>query len=102
MRFLRQSLVGLFLTAVTLGLLLYAGQMIRGAIDARLSAELPDLPDRERVFAVGVTTAEPGREIPVLEAYGEIRARRMLELRAAASGRSSGDFADIVELRAET
>ena len=87
MRFLRQSLMGLFLAAVTLGLLAYAAQMIRGAVETRLAAAAPELPNRERVFAVGVTTAEPGREIPVLEAYGEIRARRTLELRAAASGR---------------
>ncbi len=87
MRFLRHSLMGLFLAAVTLGLLAYAGQMVRGAVQDRLAAERPDLPARERVFAVGVMTAEPGLQIPVLEAYGEIRARRTLELRAAASGR---------------
>lgn len=87
MRFLRQSMMGLFLAAVTLGLLAYAAQIVRGAIEVRLSAEKPELPDRERVFAVGVVTAEPGREVPLLEAYGEIRARRSLELRAAASGR---------------
>ena len=32
MRFLRQSMIGLFLAAVTLGLLVYAGTLISGAV----------------------------------------------------------------------
>ncbi len=87
MRFVRQSLMGLFLAAVTLGLLLYAAQMIRGAVETRMAQERTAPPASERIFAVGVQTAIPGAEVPVLEAYGEIRARRTLELRAAASGR---------------
>jgi RND family efflux transporter MFP subunit len=87
MRFLRQSLMGLFLAALSLGLLVFAALMIRDAVEARLAADQPDLPAEERVFAVGVTTAESGQETPILVAYGEIRARRTLELRAAAPGR---------------
>jgi len=87
MRFLRQSLTGLFLASLTLGLLVHAAQMIRGAVEARMAEERTAPPARERIFAVGVQRAEAGREIPILEAYGEIRARRTLELRAAASGR---------------
>lgn len=86
MRFLRQSLMGLFLAALSLGLLAYAAQMIREAVQVRLDAAQTETRDSERVFAVGVTTVAPGREIPHLDAYGEIRARRTLELRAAASG----------------
>ena len=37
MRFLRQSMIGLFLASLALGLLVYAGQMISGAIHERLS-----------------------------------------------------------------
>ena len=37
MRFLRQSLTGLFLVSVTLGLMTYAGAMIYTEVEARLS-----------------------------------------------------------------
>ncbi|MEP4196658.1 MAG: HlyD family efflux transporter periplasmic adaptor subunit [Aliishimia sp.] len=87
MRFLRQSLMGLFLAALALGMLAYAGDMVRGAILASLEDDRPGPPKRERVFAVGVVTATLGREVPVLQAFGEIRAERTLELRAAAAGR---------------
>ncbi|WP_299614341.1 HlyD family efflux transporter periplasmic adaptor subunit [uncultured Tateyamaria sp.] len=87
MRFLRQSLIGLVLAALSLGLLAYAGQIVGGALQARLASESKAPPARERVFAVGVVRAEPGTETPVLEAFGEIESRRTLELRAAASGR---------------
>ncbi|THH34389.1 HlyD family efflux transporter periplasmic adaptor subunit [Aliishimia ponticola] len=87
MRFLRQSVMGLFLAAMTLGLLGYAANMVRGAVLARMASEDRAPAQRERVFAVAVQTAVPGRETPVLEAFGEVRAKRTLELRAAASGR---------------
>lgn len=87
MRFLRQSLIGLVLAALSLGLLAYAGQIVGGAVQARLASESKAPPARERVFAVGVVRAEPGTETPVLEAFGEIESRRTLELRAAVTGR---------------
>lgn len=87
MRFLRQSLIGLVLAALSLGLLAYAGQLVGGAVQERLARETKAPPARERVFAVGVVRAEPGTETPVLESFGEIESRRRLELRAAASGR---------------
>lgn len=37
MRFLRQSMIGLFLTAVTLGLLVWAVQMVGGAVQTRMA-----------------------------------------------------------------
>lgn len=86
MRFLRHSLTGLFLLAITLGLLVYAGAMVRDAIEARLSEE-PRMPRaRERVFAVNVVVAEPETITPTLTAFGEIRSRRTLEIRASATG----------------
>ncbi|WP_306131486.1 efflux RND transporter periplasmic adaptor subunit [Roseivivax marinus] len=87
MRFLRRSLTGLFLFAMTLGLLAYAGLLVRDAVQARLSDE-PRMPEREeRVYSVNVVTAEAETLRPVLTAYGEIRSRRELEIRAGASGR---------------
>jgi membrane fusion protein, multidrug efflux system len=37
MRFLRQSLIGVFLLSVTLGLLALAGQLVYGALETRLA-----------------------------------------------------------------
>ena len=87
MGFLRQSVVGLFLLSLTLGLLVYAGSLIQDAVSTRLAQE-PRVPEaRERVFAVNVIEARPETVAPVLTAFGEVRSRRTLELRAAASGR---------------
>jgi RND family efflux transporter MFP subunit len=104
MRFLRQSLMGLFLAAMALGLMAYAAQMVRGAIEARVANETPQAPARERVFAVRVQTAEVGTHVPVLEAFGEIRAQRTLELRTAAGGRVveiSPSFVEGGDIKAE-
>ena len=87
MRFLRQSLIGVFLAAVTLGLLAYAGLLIGGAVQDRMSRDTKAPTPRERVFAVNVVTAEPGTQTPVLQAFGEVQSRRTLELRAASGGR---------------
>ena len=87
MRFLRQSLTGLFLAAVTLALLIYAGQMIGTAIQVRLADAPPPEAARERVFAVSVVTATSETITPELPAFGEVQSRRTLELRAAVGGR---------------
>ncbi len=87
MRFLRQSLTGLFLASLTLGLLVYAVALVRDAVEVRMADE-PRVPqDRERVFAVNVVRAEEGSVVPVLTAFGQIQSSRTLELRAAATGR---------------
>ncbi|MFL4470260.1 efflux RND transporter periplasmic adaptor subunit [Tateyamaria armeniaca] len=87
MRFLRKSLMGLVLAGISLGLLAYAAQLVGSAVQERMARETTAPPARERVFAVGVTRAEPGTETPVLETFGEVESRRRLELRAAATGR---------------
>ncbi|MGV6850190.1 MAG: efflux RND transporter periplasmic adaptor subunit [Marinibacterium sp.] len=87
MKFLRQSLVGLFLASLTLGLLVYAGQMVMGAVRAKMAEESHTPTPRERIFAVNVVTATPGTVTPVLQAFGQVQSRRTLELRAPASGR---------------
>ncbi|MEC3862730.1 HlyD family efflux transporter periplasmic adaptor subunit [Mesobacterium sp. TK19101] len=86
MRFLRQSLTGLFLLSLTLGLLVYAGVMVRDAVEARMAQE-PRVPQvRERVFAVNVVPATFETITPVLTAFGEVQSSRTLEIRAASSG----------------
>lgn len=86
MRFFRRATVGLFLTALTVGLLAFAGGTIRSAMDVRMAERGGGPPARERVFSAEVITLRPGVETPVLTAFGEIRSRRTLELRAPAEG----------------
>ncbi|WP_108860711.1 efflux RND transporter periplasmic adaptor subunit [Ruegeria sp. Alg231-54] len=97
MRFLRQSLVGVFLTSLTVALLFVAAQMITGAVQDVLTREESAPQARERVFAVSVRSAELETVTPYLEAFGEVQSRRRLELRAALGGRVVGlaeDFED--------
>ncbi|MDX1785522.1 MAG: HlyD family efflux transporter periplasmic adaptor subunit [Roseovarius sp.] len=86
MRFLRQSLTGLFLVSLTLGLLSYAGFMVYTAVAERLAKEPRVAERRERVFAVNVIIATPQQITPELVAFGEVQSRRSLEIRARASG----------------
>ncbi|MCM2561565.1 HlyD family efflux transporter periplasmic adaptor subunit [Lutimaribacter sp. EGI FJ00015] len=86
MRFLRQSLTGLMLLAVTLVVLVYAGVLVRDAVQDRMNASPQVPPQRERVFTVNVQTAVPRSVTPILTAFGEVQSLRTLELRAAASG----------------
>lgn len=86
MRFFRRSLTGLFLLAVTLGLLALAGQTIRSAFEAKLAGGAPPQQARERVFSANVVTAVADDFAPVLTAFGEIRSSRTLELRAPRAG----------------
>ncbi|MEP3441989.1 MAG: HlyD family efflux transporter periplasmic adaptor subunit [Sulfitobacter sp.] len=87
MRFLRQTMMGLFLAAMTLGLLVWAVQIVGGAVQTRLADSPAAPPARERAFAVNVLTAQAGTQTPILDSYGEIASRRTLELRAAIGGR---------------
>ncbi|MBM1814199.1 efflux RND transporter periplasmic adaptor subunit [Pseudosulfitobacter pseudonitzschiae] len=96
MRFLRQSLIGLVLTALTLVLLLYAGNLVRGAVQERMSRVTKAPPARERTFAVTLVRAEAGDVVPELDTFGEVQSRRTLELRAAVAGRVT-EMADSFE-----
>ncbi|WP_170333203.1 efflux RND transporter periplasmic adaptor subunit [Ruegeria arenilitoris] len=87
MRFLRQSLVGVFLAFLTLALLFVAVQLITGAVQDALNRDSEQPEARERIFAVSVRPAELETVTPYLEAFGEVQSRRRLELRAALGGR---------------
>ena len=91
MRFLTRSLLGLFLGALTMGLLAIAGAELKSAIDIATAPPTPARPVEERSFTTRVQTLLPESVAPVLTAYGEVRSSRRLELRAAAAG-------EIVEL----
>ncbi|HAW46608.1 MAG TPA: efflux transporter periplasmic adaptor subunit, partial [Roseovarius sp.] len=91
MRFLRQGLLGLFILSLTAGLLGYAGQVIRDAVEARMAHETKAPERRERVFAVRTVTPEAETVTPQLAAFGRIESRRTLDIRAQVAG-------EIVEL----
>ena len=86
MQFVRRSLTGLVMLMVSLGLLVASGLLIRDALQSRMDAGPPARPAEERVFAARVITLQPSRVHPVLTAYGEVRARRVLELRMLSGG----------------
>lgn len=87
MRFLRQSMIGLFLAAIALGLIAFAVSTVGSAVVERMNEEPFSPPARERVFTVNVMTAAAEEVRPVLETFGEVQSRRLLELRAAEGGR---------------
>ena len=86
MRFLRQSLTGLFLLSLTVALLIMAGQTVRDAVQDRLSRDAQVPAAQERLFSVNVVTATTATETPVLTAFGQVESRQMLEIRAAVGG----------------
>lgn len=87
MRFLRQSLVGLFLASLTLALLIYAVSMVVSAVQTRMSADRAPPQARERVFAVNLVTARVETIAPQMQAFGQVQSRRTLEVRTAIGGR---------------
>ena len=97
MRFFRQALIGLTLLTLSGGILAYAGNLIKDALSERFAQEARVSQPRERTFAVNVVVAEPKAITPQLEAFGEIKSRRTLDLRLALGGqvtRLSENFVD--------
>lgn len=86
MRFLRRALSGLFLISVTIGVLAFGVDMLRGTLAERANREERSFPSRERVFAVNVVPFEPGQITPQLRAFGEVQSRRTLDIRPATGG----------------
>jgi multidrug efflux pump subunit AcrA (membrane-fusion protein) len=86
MRFLRRSLVGIFLLSVTLALMTLAGFLVSGAVTERMAQEPRSFPQRERVFAVNVLTLEPQTISPIMTVFGELDSQRSLDLRSPVGG----------------
>lgn len=78
---------GLFLAASALGLLVFAVDLVGGAVQQRMADAPETRAPRERVFSVNVVQAVAGTQTPILESFGAIQSRRQLELRAAVGGR---------------
>jgi multidrug efflux pump subunit AcrA (membrane-fusion protein) len=87
MRFYRQSLLGLFLAALTLGLVTLGALQIVDAVRQRGQNQGGPPAAQERVASVRVMTVTAGAVAPVIAAYGEVRARRSLEIRTPRAGR---------------
>jgi membrane fusion protein, multidrug efflux system len=86
MRFLRRSLVGVFLLAMTVALVGVAGRIVYGALQEAWADDPPAAPALERVFSANVTTVEGRSVMPVLRTFGQIQSRRTLEVRATVGG----------------
>lgn len=86
MRFLRRSLTGLFLVALTVAGLGLAAYVLRDALQDRMARNSGSMPARERVYSVTLLSAEAQTVAPTLEAFGEVVSRRTLELRARTGG----------------
>lgn len=86
MRFLGRSLTGLFLLATTIGILALALSMVQAAFKTRAERDRTPAPVRERVFAANVTTIRAQTLTPVLTTFGELSARRALDIRPLTGG----------------
>ena len=87
MRFLGRSLIAMVMLAITLAGLAVAGLTLRDAMAARSERNNAPRTGAERVFAATVEMVTPQTVTPILETYGEVRARRTLDLRAPRGGR---------------
>jgi len=86
MRFLGRSLTGLFLLALTVGLLALAAGMVTSAFKARAERDSAEPSASERVFSANVMTVTAQTIAPKLTAYGELSSRRALDVRALTGG----------------
>lgn len=97
MQFLRRSLTGIFLVALTLAMFAWAGNTVRLAVQERMNAEPRSFPQRERVVSVNVVTVTPEQIAPTLDVFGELASTRTFDLRAVSGGtvlELSGNFVD--------
>ncbi len=97
MRFLRRSLVGVLLLAVTLVVITWSASLVREAVMVRLNEEPRVQPQREREFAANVVLLEPATLTPELTVFGELRSRRTLALRSGTGGIVLEVSEDLVE-----
>ncbi len=84
MRTAMRALSGLLMTAVTLGLLGYAGWHLHTAITTASGQR--QTPASERTYAVDIGTLKGESAKPLITAYGQVRAWTTLEVRAPAQG----------------
>lgn len=83
---MKRTLLGLFLSGITIGILVVAGTTLYSAVQDRLARDAPNRPQRERVFAARVVMGENVAVKPRITTFGEVESRRTLELRAPVGG----------------
>ena len=86
MRFFNRSIFGLFLTVLTIGVLLAAVYVFKNAQDDREDRKRPRT-DRERSFSVYVLPIKIEAIKPEVTVFGEVLSGRTLELRTSAGGK---------------
>ncbi|WP_380054880.1 efflux RND transporter periplasmic adaptor subunit [Falsihalocynthiibacter sp. SS001] len=86
MRFLGRSLMGVLLVSLTLALLAWGGQIVVSAVRTKAEQAEWQQPARERAFSANVIEVVAGEQTPVFTAFGEVRSRRTLDIRAKSSG----------------
>lgn len=87
MRFLLRSLGGLFITALTIGLLFLAAFQIWQALEQARTGGPGGRQVEEQAFTVRMIALQAETVAPVMGVFGQVESRRRLELRAGASGR---------------
>lgn len=83
-KFLVRALGGLFLALITLALIGVGVWRFQSAVPDRSGNRVK--PVQERTYNVGVATLETQTVVPVVTAFGQVSAARMLEIRAAEAG----------------
>lgn len=86
MLFLRRSLVGILLMALSIAALAWAGNSVWTAVETAMSEEPRRRPNREVVLSVNAVAIEPGLATPDMEVFGEVLSARTLDIRANAAG----------------
>jgi len=86
MRFIGRSLFGLFLIALTCGLLATAAGLIYSSFQERAAKQGNKRPQKERVFSAHVMEAKASKIQPEIEAFGEIQSKRALDIRIPVGG----------------
>ncbi|EYD70917.1 efflux RND transporter periplasmic adaptor subunit [Limimaricola hongkongensis] len=97
MRFLQRGLAGLFLMALTAALLGQAGRQLYLAVTDAMSSEPRGFTREERAQIVETLPFLPREVVPVMTAYGELRAVRRLALRAPLGGIVAETGATMIE-----
>ncbi len=86
MRFIGRSLFGLFLIALTCGLLATAAGLIYSSFQERAAKQGNKRPQKERIFSAYVMEAKASKIQPKIEAFGEIQSKRALDIRIPVGG----------------
>jgi multidrug resistance efflux pump len=86
MRFFSRSIMGVFLAAVTIGLLALAGQIVFSAMQARMAGGGPREAAEERVISANVIVVQAAQISPVMTVFGEVRSTRTLQVRSSVGG----------------